>query len=426
MTKKKIVSRSTRVDADKQKRKAEKGTREKYQGTFEAEWTCTSCGREHIPGSEKICPACSNPRQTGEDYREPDSGHEYLSKEKLADLGVDPGQHLSDETCRYCQAKIKPGTQVCPNCGASLADTGYNARRCPACERETNELICPGCGAETVVKPKRGELDLKKVRTVKKLGLAAVLGIGGFLVLCLAAALFLLIPKDKPALVSAVSWTSTIELERYEYNRHEGWSLPEGADLVSSTMAVHHYDQELTGYVTDCSWEQQVSGYEQVCDMEQVCETVSVYDYTETICYDDGTCDDIDHYRDSTECHDETVCSDEPVYEQVEVCREVPQYVDVPVEQLSYTYDIWEWEPVDPVTLTGSTTTPAWPEVPQENTIQEAQDGRSQECEVTLVTEKGKTVIYQPPCYDLWLYEEGTEWKVRTAGNEVLDIAPAE
>lgn len=425
MTKKKIVSRSTHKDQSKKGRKAEKGTKEVYDGTLEAEWTCTSCGTEHIPGREKKCPTCGNPRETGEDYKEPQKKGDYLSKDELEELGVDPEKHLSDETCRYCKAKIKPGTQVCPNCGASLVDTGYTSRRCPACERETNEEICPSCGAKTVLKEVDSESDEKKKPASRKLGLAAVLGIGGLVLACVTAIIFLAVPKTKSAYVSAVSWTRTIEVEEYEYNRHEGWTLPSGADMVSSSMEVHHYDQELTGYVTDCYWEDQVAGYEQVCDTEQVCETVSEYDYTETICYDDGTCDEIDHYRDVTECFDDVVCDDEPVYEQVEVCSDVPQYLDVPVEQTYYTYDIWEWGQAAPLTLSGIDTSPEWPEVPQDDSFREVSGGRSEECEVTLVT-SGEEVLYEPSCSDLWRYEVGSMWTVKTRGGSVIEITPDE
>jgi len=425
VAKKKIVSRSTRVDASKKGRKEQAGTDKIYQGTLEAEWTCTSCGREHIPGRNKRCPACSNPRQTGEDYQQPEGPPQYLTDDELAAMGVDPELHLSDETCCYCDAKLNPGSQVCPNCGANLDDTGYTTRLCPACERETNEALCPACGAPTEAKPQRGEQDQTRIRKFRNYGLAALAGIGGLLALCLAGMLFLLIPRAKPAEVSAVSWTRTIEVEQYQYIRREGWTLPPGADPVSSDLRVHHHDQELTGYVTECSWEQQVSGYEQICGSEQVCESYSVYDYTETICYDDGTCDDFDHYRDTTECRDETVCRDEPVYRQVEVCGEVPVFLDVPVEQMFYTYDIWEWVPVNAVVLQGTGTAPAWPELPTGET-REARNGRSEECIVGLVTAKGAQVTYKPPCSELWRYEPGTQWMVKTLGGSVTDISPAE
>jgi len=380
VTKKRIVSRSTKVDSSKTGRKAARGT--------------------------------------------PAGKQDYLSKQALEELGVDPEQHLSDETCRYCQAKIKPGTQVCPNCGASLVDTGYSTRRCPACERETNEALCPSCGAQTVPRQQPGGLDQKKISTAKTIGAAAIVGILGLVALCMAGLVWLLVPKQKAATVTAVSWTRTMEMEHYEYNRHEGWELPPAADLAGSTTAVHHYDQQLTGYETVCSWEQQVSGYNQVCSSEQVCETISVYDYTETICYDDGTCDDIDHYRDSSECHDETVCRDEPQYQQVEVCSEVPQYVDIPVEQVYYTYDIWEWVQAQPLSRHGSDTTPLWPDVPADELVREAANGRSEECSVILQTVRDKLVTYGPPCSELWQYEVGTEWKVKTLGSSVTDIQP--
>ncbi len=71
MAKKQVVSTSRRVDASKAGQQATPGTEPKYVGTFESEWTCSSCGRTAIPGSVKVCPSCAHPKDASETYQEP-------------------------------------------------------------------------------------------------------------------------------------------------------------------------------------------------------------------------------------------------------------------------------------------------------------------------------------------------------------------
>lgn len=419
MAKKQVVSTSRRVDASKIGQQATPGTEPKYVGTFESEWTCSSCGRTPIPGSVKVCPSCAHPKDASETYQEPGARGRYLSPSELAERGVDPAQHLSDETCEYCGGKIKPGTPICPHCNANLVDVGYTSRQCPNCQQETNEMSCPACGAATVVKGVRP--IAAAVKPVSRpasrsafmgigLGVAALLLVCGF---CVIAGFALLWATDQPEPVTVmdVHWQRTILLEEYKYNERGDWALPATADLISTEEKIHHYNDVLTGYVEQCHMESQLAGSRQECGYEQSCQSVSVYDYTETVCYDDGTCDDRDVYRTEQQCQDEYVCEDVPNYQDVQVCQDVPQYIQEPVYQPWYTFNIWEWVVTEPVVAEGNNLSPVWPDVPQSDTIREQTNGRTETCTLTLTGEEDNSYTYDIPCTEFGRYERGTRWE---------------
>lgn len=419
MAKKQVVSTSRRVDASKAGQQAVPGTEPKYVGTFESEWTCSSCGRTAIPGSVKVCPSCAHPKDASETYQEPGQRGRYLNQSELAERGVDPTQHLSDETCEYCGGKIKPGTPICPHCNANLVDVGYTSRQCPNCQQETNEMSCPACGTATAVKgPKPVAAAAKPIsRPAPRsafmgigLGVVAILLLCGF---CVIAGFALLWATDQPepVTVTDVYWKRTVLLEEYKYNERGDWTLPATANLISTEEKIHHYNDVLTGYVEQCHMESQLAGYREACGYEQSCQSVSVYDYTETVCYDDGTCDDHDVYRTEQQCSDEYVCEDVPNYQDVQVCQDVPQYIQEPVYQPWYTFNIWEWVVTEPMVAEGHNLSPVWPDVPQSDTIREQTNGRMETCTLTLSGEEENSYTYDIPCTEFGRYERGTRWE---------------
>lgn len=411
MAKKRVVSRSSHVDPDKVGKRKAAGTRRVYRGTVEAHWSCTSCGRSGIPGRRKRCPSCGNPKGGDETYEAPSERGNYLTAKELKAMGVDPQQHLSDETCQYCGAKLKPGTQRCPNCGAPLTDVGYTTHVCPSCGRESNAEQCPNCGAPTEEKlvahrhgtppPTRPKPPEKQSNPLLK-NLKFIIPAGvGLLLLCALACLmvFLMYPRHEVATVEALSWERQIAIQEHQHNRHEGWELPPGADVERREERVHHHDQVL-------------QGYEESCGYEETCETISVYDHTETTCYDDGTCDEHDVYRDERECTEEYVCKDEPVYE------------DVPVYRTWYTYRVWEWVDLEPAVARG--TDPAtmhWPDV--RLTDDQRQGERTERCTVTFRSEKGGQYNYTPPCTELERFHIGSPWRIERRINTVVEVEPA-
>ncbi len=406
MAKKQIVSQSSYVDSGKEDKKAQAGTDRVYQGTFEAQWTCTSCGTTGIPGRKKLCPSCGNPKGEDEVYEASAGAAKYLSPEELKTLGVDPNQHLSDEKCNYCDAKLQPGTQKCPNCGAVLGDVGYTTRHCPACGRESNAEKCPNCGSPTEEKlvahreaepppPAAAPIPFYKRREFI-IPTAIVL-----MLLCLVVCLTLCVARtrNETATVGALSWERTIAIEEHQYNRHEDWNPPAGADIKSREERISRYDQVQVGTKEECGYEEE-------------CETESVYDHTEKTCYDDGTCDEEDVYRDEQKCHDEYVCED------------VPEYESVPRYETWYVYEVWEWVKVDEEVARGADNEPVWPEVALGNDRREGE--RSEHCEVTFTTDKGDSYPYVLPCSEIRQFKRGAQWEIKHDSTRVLEVGSGE
>lgn len=408
MTKKRIVSQTSYVDSKKDGKTASSGTERVYLGTFEAQWTCTSCGTAGIPGRQKRCPNCGNPKGDDEVYEAPAGAIKYLTSKELKGMGVDPTQHLSDEKCDYCNAKLQPGVQKCPNCGAALGGVGYTTRQCPACSRESNEEKCPSCGSPTEeklvahreatppapTKPaapapfyKRREFIIPTVIVL--------------LLLCLVTCLTLCVARtrNETATISALSWERTIAIEEHQYNRREDWNPPAGADIKSREERISGYDQVRVGTKEEC-------GYEEECESE------SVYDHTEKTCYDDGTCDEHDVYRTEQKCHDEYVCED------------VPEYESVPRYETWYVYQVWEWVKVDEEVARGTDNAPVWPEVALGDDQREGE--RSEHCEVIFTTDKGDSYPYTLSCSEIRQFKRGAQWQIKHDANRVLEVGPGE
>jgi hypothetical protein len=409
MVKKRIVSQTSYVDPSKAGQQKATGTGKVYRGTLEAQWECSACGRTGIPGRSKSCPSCGKPRRS-EQYKAPTGKTAYLTPDELKVMGVDPTLHLSDEACDYCGSRLKPGTQKCPNCGAALGDVGYTTHVCPSCGRESNAEQCPACGAATKEKliahrqaqPQPTKQPPAWLRWLppflqKPQVLIPLLIILALACCCTISGIIASIPRTEIATVTNIAWERSIAIEEYQYNQHENWTLPAGADLISQEERIASYNQVQIGTEEEC-------GY------EESCTTISVYSHTERTCYDDGTCDEHDVYQDERSCTDEYVCNTVPVYE------------DVPVYQTWYTYQIWEWVNIQPAVTRGSDADIHWPDVRLEDNQREG--ARNESCVVTFTNAKGDSYAYRPPCTELHRYPLRSRWNIKRNMNEILEVQP--
>lgn len=402
MTKQVVSSRSF-VDPSKAGRTAPAGTRQVYQGTKDAEWTCSSCGHTGIKGNVKSCPQCGANKEGDEVYQPPSTPAPFLTAVELAERSVDPTLHESDAVCPYCSAHIKPGSKTCPHCGGTIiADPEPTPapRRTPIYESEPAASLM-------------GTIPWTPIL----IGLAVFLLISG-----LAFALW---PRQEQATVTAVHWTSTVQIQEYQYVVDGGWSLPPGADLIGTESRIHHYDQVYDHTDRECHNEQQSDGYESVCSTEEKCETHSVYDHSTEVCYDDGTCDTTDHYRDVESCHDEQVCRQEPKYKDVEVCQDVKKYRDEPRYATWYNFNIWKWVSVAPVSISGdSTDNFRYPDdLGLSDKRREA--GRSATFDVTFQVDSKDSYHYTPANADEFgRCTIGSKWVITRNGPAVTKVEP--
>lgn len=441
MAEKKVVSRSEFVDPNKLDKKADAGTHRTYQGTVEAEWQCNSCGHTAIPGSVKICPACQHPKDASESYHAPAQNTPFLTESELKKRGIDPQQHLSDESCQFCGAKLKPGTAICPNCRAVVGDVGYTQRVCPACGRETNEPNCPSCQMATILKtaaipPSKAAAPTPLPQWLQKLisnqfqfaGIVASLLIFCCLGVGLAlrsigeggqAGRFGAMPaKSERLTVTQIEWERTVEIEEYQYNTYSDWTVPADADLLSEEQQIHHYNSVLVGYQQSCSWQWQQIGTTEQCGYEDSCSSISIYDHTETICYDDGSCDYEDVYRSEQQCTQNYVCNSVPEYGNVQLCQDVPQYEEQPVYQTWYTYSLWEWALIQPAQATGNDLNLVWPQFVLAENQREKANGKTEHCAVYF----SNGLPYSLPCDQLALYSVGSLWDVQDNGRAITQV----
>ena len=161
------------------------------------------------------------------------------------------------------------------------------------------------------------------------------LGIGLAIIASIACLIFLLIPKEATLTVTDIDWQRQIEIEEYRTVRESDWSIPAGGRYVSQREEYHHTDHRLdhyeTAYKTRRVWvgsHEEVVGYKDLGNGYFEEETRTVDDY-----------------------EDETYTEQEPVY------------VDVPVYETKYTYDIERWVHDHTEKSSGHDHRPYWPDV---------------------------------------------------------------
>lgn len=424
-SKKKVVSTFRIVDPAKKGMKRPVNVTQEYIGTAEAQWTCSSCGTKENPGFSKFCPHCGNPRDSSETYHAPgDSIVKFKTNEELIEGGIDH-EHSSDQRCNYCGYYSKPGTNICPYCGAHLADVARTYRKCPNCDVETNHVVCPQCGETTKLKTATGGRApgffssvsfLNDKKNISKFisGVWWIPFLSLFVIILVA-----FWPRQPKASVEDAWWVYTVFLEEYKYNHHEGWK-PDG-DLVGQKQRIHHYETIVDGYHTECHDSYEVVGYDNVTDTQETCE--SVYSHTDVTCYDDGSCDYDDVYQ--TECHSEQVSHQEPVYGYVERCQEVADTHQEPVYSTWYSYSVWEWVEIPPVTTSQHDFLPMWP-TNYELSDRRRVAGKKEEYYVLLKSVRAnESYVYTPA--NLAEYEKfqpGTLWHVEIMDGELINVSP--
>ncbi len=170
-------------------------------------WDCKACGTERIPGPERQCSGCGQPRSAGVTFYTDDAAPEVDDAKMLerARAGV-------DWQCPYCGADNPAGTQSCVGCGAST--DGKKMRQ----ERVLLDAPAPA----PVAAPKKS----------RAAPIAAVL-------LALIAGAWLLFFRTTEHTVSVTekTWSKTVVVERLETQIGEGWSedVPAGARSIGSS-----------------------------------------------------------------------------------------------------------------------------------------------------------------------------------------------
>lgn len=378
-------------------------------------WDCSYCDAVGIEGTKRDCPGCNRPRGEGVKFYMDRSNVQYLTSEEAESKGNGP-----DWLCSYCNSLNSALANECSSCGASKQeaeenyftmneDNSNSASDSDNKEKDTingfvyhptdspnNNQSKDITGAMETSRnteqntskhaDKRGKIS--GVNLLKRIGvsLAAI-----FSVICLLMVIF---PGTKEFTPTNFSWVYDIDIESYETVDESDWSLPDGARLQYKKDEIHHYDQVVDHYETKTRTysEEVLDGYD-----------IS-YEYTDN---GDGTFSqhEVQTPRYRTEYREEQ-------YEE-------PVYVDVPVYQTKYYYEIDKWIYKRSVTTKGNDKNPYWGEVLLEHNEREGKHN-----EQYSVSGKVKDKVKTYNCSkELWnQLNLGNSYKIKTSGDDIKEI----
>lgn len=180
----------------------------------------------------------------------------------------------------------------------------------------------------------------------------------GLLVLVVGLIIWLLTPRYVEAEVTAVAWTSTVTVERYQVIKEEGWDTPsDGFNVKNHGSRVHHYERVQVGSHQESYVERVACG--------QDCQTVSVPEVCTTTprsCTPNG--------NGTMSCSGgDRVCSGGGTRQQCSTryCNEtryrtVADYENQPRYRNWYSWNVWRWMENRKVVRRGSDMNPKPPE----------------------------------------------------------------
>jgi ribosomal protein L40E len=228
----------------------------KTLGYVELEWTCPQCGTRN-PGTAKICTSCGRAQPERIAFEQAAEGKLIEDQETIARAEAGPDVH-----CAFCGARNPAGAERCTQCGADLtsAEARESGRVMGAYQSgPAAPVTCPQCGAQnpaTATRCSHCNASLPRASTApkpltqkptpkkggRKLGLLAILGIGGAalaaLAVCVIVVLALIPSGQVVGQVQSVSWERSIEIEALTDVRHDDWrdQIPSGVRIQSCTQ----------------------------------------------------------------------------------------------------------------------------------------------------------------------------------------------
>jgi hypothetical protein len=356
----------------------------------EGRWDCQYCATTGILGRHKACTNCGRSRPEGTKFYLPKEGEEVAEQKLVQQAKIGP-----DWVCEFCGSSNPANVSVCGSCHAP------------------RETVSPQQAVKEYAvgeAPQSGDMDLSTpperptTTTPKKSKAGPAIGVVGvaagllFLCLCIVVGYLVFGSRDAQATVSGFSWQRTVAVESFQTVTEEDWEVPAGGRILSQQEEIHHYDQVLDHYETRS---RQVSEQVQVGERTYVC----------------GQRDLGNGFFEDIECTD-------PVYEtqsRTETYEE-PIYIDVPVYQTKYTYEIDKWVVVRTEEAGSSDHAAFWPET---NLTGDEREGERTEIYTVFFTdEDGKQ-------YDLEMTEnewlgfetgQGVTLKLDALGNEVEEV----
>jgi len=309
-------------------------------------WDCPYCGADKIGGLRKYCPSCGHPQSKDTIFYVGEEKH-YLTEEEINAVGGEP-----DWKCEYCTSLNNAKFRFCKNCGAERTEENKDYHELheetkPQEEESTKavettsivETTDTPVAVDAVVATKSlsdlpqkisTKIDTKKLKKTL-LPIACVLAV-------IIGSVALFAPRSHEAIVNEKAWERSIEIEEYRTVEESCWdNVPSGGRLLHTKNEIRTYERVVSHYETKTReiTEQVFDGY----DIEYYYEDNGNGTFTEHS-------REVPRYR--TESYTET-------YEE-------PVYVDVPIYDTKYYYEIERWVYDRTEESSGVNETAYWPE----------------------------------------------------------------
>lgn len=321
-------------------------------------WDCKYCDTKGIKGTEYNCPNCGKPRDEHTMFYLKREKEQVTSEEKKK-IGQGP-----DWVCEYCGSLNKSCDTICDQCGSERTkeNKDYFQNKKEKQNKKQDE--------DFVIKSVHINTDKQKIKQlIPKIGILA-----GILLVAVIM-FFVLVPKVEEVTVNAMSWEREIEIERYQTVHESDWTLPPDARLSYTQSEIHHFDTVLDHYETKTRQvaKQRLVGYSSV----------------------------VSGYRDNGNGTFDEIIAQEPQYEtyyETETYQE-PVYVEVPVYQTKYYYEIDKWIYERSVETSGLDKNPVWGEVNLKT--DEREGNHIEKYTITVLKQNGKEKTLTVE-YDKW------------------------
>ncbi len=366
-------------------------------------WGCTVCNAEN-KGRFKTCQSCGAPRTEDSPEWMPDDISPMAAVKDPTLLKKFKGG--ADWKCKYCDSSQFRADGYCAQCGSPQTDSTAEkpAKKAPA----------------TTPPPTIVDKSYHKSERVKYGAIA------GTIIAVLVISMFLLFrTKIVDIKVSAVAWTYTVKVDRYQVWKREGWDPdPSAFNTHDEGRRVHHYEHVRVG--------SHIENYTVQVACGQDCRTIKGSCYTTP-----RSC--TSNKNGSATCTGgDRVCSPDTQSCTTRYCSEprtrtVDDYEDQPRYRTWYSWNVWDWGFNRNVVTNGNTIETHWPSpeqihlgvglAPQEK---EREAGRTEKYNVTFSAKKD-TYQYEPKSLtDSQRFGLGSAHRIKVGVAHGVEVLPNE
>lgn len=339
-------------------------------------WECSYC-KSLIRGDSRTCPNCGAPIPNDVKYLMPDNEKVIKARKEgkilIGNTHIDEKGIVADIVekkderdkpnwlCEHCGYQNFDEDTTCRGCGAEKTTKNYFSDKDESFDEpeESEEESESTTKSETEKSNKLSDIKNKIFGIISNIPVnyAIYFGIG---IIALIFLIWLFTPVTRVTTVQGFKWQRTIDVEEYTLCHESGWSTPAGATVTDTREEIHHYDTVLDHYETKTREvsEQVFDGYD--TETRQVSE--QVFDGYDTSYRDlgNGQAEMVQTPRYRTEYRTETYQVPRYRTEWHTETYQEPVYVQVPVYQTKYYYDIGRWKYVYNLPTSGSDQEPYW------------------------------------------------------------------